>query len=165
MYEALIRYLNSIAGENLDDVKVIKVAPTGKAAYNIKGNTVHSAFQIPAKRWEYCSLDSDRLNTIRSKLRNLKVIIFDEISMVGCGMFNLLNLRLQQILENKMPFGGISLIAVGDVSTSACLRQMLKQLCVQMTITMSTFLMDLFYSEMILSHKLFPGPHMEVLST
>ena len=34
LYEALIRYLNSIAGENPDDVKVVKAAPTGKAAFN-----------------------------------------------------------------------------------------------------------------------------------
>ena len=116
LYEALVRYLNGIAGENPDDVKVLKVAPTGKAAYNIKGNTIHSAFQVPANRgFQYCYLDNDRLNTIRSKLRNLKVIFIDEISMVGNGMFNFLNLRLQQILGTKLPFGGVSLITVGDL--------------------------------------------------
>jgi hypothetical protein len=116
LYEAVIRHLNTIASENPDNVKVLKVAPTGKAAYNIKGNTIHSAFQIPANRgFEYCSLDSDRLNTIRSKLRNLKFIFIDEISMVGSGMFNFLNLRLQQILGTRRPFGGVSLIAVGDL--------------------------------------------------
>ena len=116
LYEALIRYLNSIPGENPDDVKVVKAAPTGKAAFNIKGNTLHSAFKIPANRgFEYCALDSDRLNTIRTQLRNLKVIFKDEISMVGSGMFNLLNLRLQQIMGTKEPFGGVSLITVGDL--------------------------------------------------
>ena len=38
LYEALIRYVNSIAGENPDEINVIKAAPTGKAAVNIKGN-------------------------------------------------------------------------------------------------------------------------------
>ena len=62
LYEALIRYLNSIAGENPDDVKVVKAAPTGKAAFNIKGNTLHSAFKIPANRgFEYCALDSNSM--------------------------------------------------------------------------------------------------------
>ena len=99
MYEALIRFLNSIAGENPDDVKVVKTAPTGKAAFNIKGNTLHAAFKIPANRgFEYCALDSDRLNTIRAKLNKLRVIFINEISMVGSGMFNFLNLRLQQIM-------------------------------------------------------------------
>ena len=114
LYEALIRYLNSVTGENPDDVKVVKSAPTGKAAFNIKGNTLHATFKIPTNRsFEYCALDSDRLNTIRTQLKKLKVIFVDEISMVGSGMFNFLNLRLQQIMGNKKPFGGISLITVG----------------------------------------------------
>ena len=116
LYEALIRYLNSIAGENPDEINVIKAAPTGKAAFNIKGNTLHAAFKIPAnKGFEYCALDSDRLNTIRAKLRKLKVVFIDEISMVGSGMFNFLNLRLQQIMGSKEPFGGITVITVGDL--------------------------------------------------
>ena len=116
LYEALIRYLNSIAGENPDEINVIKAAPTGKAAFNIKGNTLHAAFKIPAnKGFEYCALDSDRLNTIRAKLRKLKVLFIDEISMVGSGMFNFLNQRLQQIMGNKEPFGGITVITVGDL--------------------------------------------------
>lgn len=116
LYEALVRYLNSIVGENPDDVKVVKTAPTGKAAFNIKGNTLHSAFTIPANRgFEYCALDSDRLNTIRTQLKKLNIIFIDEISMVGSGMFNFLNLRLQQIMGTNKPFGGISVITVGDL--------------------------------------------------
>ena len=116
LYEALIRFLNSIAGENPDVVKVVKTAPTGKAAFNIKGNTLHAAFKILANRgFEYCALDSDRLNTIRAKLNKLRVIFIDEISMVGSGMFNFLNFRLQQIMRTNEPFGGISLATVGDL--------------------------------------------------
>ena len=50
-------------------MKVVKTAPTGKAAFNIEGNTLHAAFKIPANRgFEHFALDSDRLNTIRAKL-------------------------------------------------------------------------------------------------
>ena len=116
LYEALIRYLNTLAGENPDEINVIKAAPTGKAAFNIKGNTLHAAFKLPAnKGFEYCALDSDRLDTVRAKLRNLKVLFIDEISMVGSGMINFLNLRLQQIMGSKEPFGGITVITVGDL--------------------------------------------------
>ena len=77
---------------------------------------MYSAFKIPANRgFDYCALDSDRLNTIRTQLTNLKVIFIDEISMVGSSMFNFLNLRLQQIMGTKEPFGGVSLITVGDL--------------------------------------------------
>ena len=93
LYEALIRYLNSQPQNNLDDVSVVKVAPTGKAAFNIRGNTLYSAFKIPANRgFSYCTLDRDRLNTIRSQLHRMKVIFIDEVSMVGSGMFNFLDL-------------------------------------------------------------------------
>ena len=90
----------------------------GKAAFNINGNTLHAAFKIPANRgFEYCALDSDKLNIIRAKLNKLRVIFIDEISMVGSSMFNFLDLRLQQIMETNEPFGhgGISLITVGDL--------------------------------------------------
>ena len=45
----------------------------------------------------------------------MQVIFIDEISMVGSGMFNFLDLRLQQIMGTKEPFGGLSIIAVGDL--------------------------------------------------
>ena len=92
LYEALIRYLNNVTGQNPENVKVVKSAPSGEAAFNIKGNTLHVAFKIPANRgFEYCALDSDRLNTIRTQLQKLKVMFIHEIYMVGSGMFNFLN--------------------------------------------------------------------------
>lgn len=91
LYEALIRYFNSLPGENPDDITVLKLAPTGKAAFNIKGNTIHSGLKVPANRgFQYCVLDADRLNTIRAQLGKLKVLFIDEISMVGNGMFKTL---------------------------------------------------------------------------
>ena len=50
LYETLIKYLNTQPENDPDDISVVKVAPTGKAAFNIRGNTLHSAFKIPANR-------------------------------------------------------------------------------------------------------------------
>jgi len=97
-YQALHRYFNTIPGEIPENMEVLKAAPTGKAAFHIKGNTLYSAFKIPVNR-VHCILDRDRLSTIRTQLRKLQVIFIDEISMVGSGMFNFLNLRLQQITD------------------------------------------------------------------
>ena len=96
---------------------MLKRAPTVKAAFNIKGSTLHSAFKIPANRgFEYCTLDSNRVDTIRSQLNKLvDKYSIDEICMIGSGMFNFLNLRLQQIMGTNNPFGGISIISVGDL--------------------------------------------------
>ena len=84
MYEALIRYLNAQTENDPDDISVVKVTPTGKAAFNIRGNTLHSAFKIPANiGFNYCTLDRDRLNAIRAQLHRMQVVFIDEISMHG----------------------------------------------------------------------------------
>ena len=46
LYYAITNYLDGLVGENPDDTKVLKVALTGKAAYNIGGNTIHSVLQV-----------------------------------------------------------------------------------------------------------------------
>lgn len=56
-----------------------------------------------------------QLDTMRCKYHYIKVIFIDEISMVGSGMFNFINLRLQGIRGCTKPFGGISVVAVGDL--------------------------------------------------
>ena len=60
-------------------------APTGKAVHNIHGMTLRSAFALPVIEFggEIPNLSSDMLNTLRSKLLCLKLIVIDEISMVG----------------------------------------------------------------------------------
>ena len=45
----------------------------------------------------------------------MQVVFIDEISMVGSGMFNFLDLRLQEAMGTKEPFGGLCIIAVGDL--------------------------------------------------
>ena len=58
-------------------------------------------------------------------MNRLKVIFIDEISMVGSGMFKFLNLRLQQIMASKEPFGGIPY----ETSRSAADHLRLLRLC------------------------------------
>jgi len=118
LYQAVIKYLNMRAGDDFNKVRAILLAPTGKAAYNIQGKTIHNTFNIPANQnlKNYKSLDSSRLNTLRAELAALKVIFLDEVSMVGSSMFNLqINKRLQDIMGNKLDFGGVSIAAVGDL--------------------------------------------------
>ena len=56
------------------------------------------------------------MNLTRSvKYRKLKAIIIDEISMVGKRLLNFIHTRLQQLTGTKSDFGGISIIAVGDL--------------------------------------------------
>ena len=116
LYQALTKFYTSEAGENPENVKVLICAPTGKAAYNVGGVTIHSAFNIPAEQgFNFKPLDMQQLASFQTKYKYLKVVFIDEISMVGQKMFNFINLRLQEIMGTTKPFGGISVIAFGDL--------------------------------------------------
>ena len=79
IYQAALKYYNSRAGEDFRRVQILLLAPTGKASYLIKGNTIHSAFGIPVSQSlkNYKPLDSGRLNTMRCELGALKLILLD----------------------------------------------------------------------------------------
>ena len=114
LFQALHRHLCSTEGEDPDDIRILLCAPTGKAAYNINGLTIHNAFQIQPNKGLNQSLSCDVLNTLRMKYRNLSVVMIDEISMVGNKMFSLLDARLKKIKGSNQIFGGVSVIAIGD---------------------------------------------------
>ena len=61
LYEGLVRFMNSLPGAKPDAIKVLLTAPTGKAAFNIRGMTLHSAFALPVTEFngEMPNLSSD----------------------------------------------------------------------------------------------------------
>ena len=116
LYQALLKYFSHKLQNSPDNLHVLLCAPTGKAAHNINGSTIHSAFCIPVGQgFKYKPLDMQQLSSFRTRYMHLKVIFIDEISMVGSGMFNFINLRMQEITGVRTPFGGTSIIAVGDL--------------------------------------------------
>lgn len=101
--------------ENPDSPIVLLVAYTGTAAYNIGGQTIHSALGINKSMGK--SLVEEQANTLRCKLQNLQLLIIDEVSMVSTPMLNLIHSRLQQIKQpssQSAVFGNIHILAVGD---------------------------------------------------
>lgn len=116
LYQGLLKFYSHQLNESPDTFHVLLCAPTGKAAHNINGATIHSSFCIPVGQgFAYKPLDMQQLNTLRTKYMHLKVLIIDEISMVGQNMFNFVNFRLQEIRGCPKPFGGVSVITVGDL--------------------------------------------------
>jgi hypothetical protein len=92
------------------------LAPTGKAAFLVGGNTIHSALHIPANQsLTYRRLDHDSLNTLRTQIENIKLWFIDEISMCGTRLFSFIHQRLQEVHNHNKPFGGSSVIAFGDL--------------------------------------------------
>ena len=87
---------------------VIVTAPTGTAASNVRGQTLHSAFGFNFGNKHY-SLSDKKRDEMRSLLTNLRVLIIDEMSMIKSDMLYQLDLRLRQITQKKNKlFGGIS---------------------------------------------------------
>ncbi|XP_066265421.1 uncharacterized protein [Branchiostoma lanceolatum] len=102
-----------------EDVIVLLTSFTGVAAFNIDGLTLHSAFLLETgnKGHEYRSLGSDKINTLRSRLSKLRLIIIDEISMVGADILVHVHRRLEDIMGgcSDTAFGNVSILAVGDL--------------------------------------------------
>ncbi|XP_078330659.1 uncharacterized protein LOC111107339 [Crassostrea virginica] len=98
-----------------DGVSVVLGAFTGTAAFNIGGNTLHHLFSLPKfMPLPYEPLREQSLSEMRVQLGDLQVLIIDEISMVYKRLLYYVHERLVQIKKCKKPFGGITVIAVGD---------------------------------------------------
>ena len=118
IHQAALKYYNTQAGEDFRRIHVLLLAPTGKAAYLIKGNTIHSALAVPASQSlkNYKPLDSSRLNTLRCELGSLKLVLLDEVSMVGNSVFTIqLNNCLKDLKASNEDFGGVRIITIGDL--------------------------------------------------
>ena len=112
-----IKYLRYLPHVTPSDLLCLTCAPTGTAAFNINGMTIHSAFLIPITMRTYQNLGTDTLNTLRNQLQHLKVVIIDEISMVSSTLLYYIYRRLQEIKgcqNNQSTFGDVTVIAVGD---------------------------------------------------
>ena len=97
---------------------VLLMAPTGVAAINIDGTTINTALAIPVQTGDNVPAMSDQKKTqMRLSLSELKLIIIDEISMVGNITLLHIHQRLKEIFgsSNSQMFAGISVIVVGDM--------------------------------------------------
>ena len=89
-----IKFLKQSGAFEPDDVIVMLTAPTGVAAFNISGMTLHSALLLGTSKYTgFQPLGHDKPN---SKLSNLALIIIDEVSMVGSSMLLEIHKRLQR---------------------------------------------------------------------
>jgi ATP-dependent DNA helicase PIF1 len=100
-----------------DMVTVLKLAPTGMAAFNIGGSTPHSALRIPINAgWRCDALPMKTCMELQMRLLNVRMLIIDEVSMMGIRMLSWVEKRLRQILNRPEElFGGAHVILVGDL--------------------------------------------------
>ena len=95
------------------ELKKIIVAPTGVAALNIGGSTINSAFRIGFDTIPQITKSKDP--RFRKLLKNLELLIIDEISMVRAPMLDAISQSLQIHRNSTEPFGGVNILACGDL--------------------------------------------------
>ena len=101
-------------GDDINCQYLIRAAPTGMAAANIDGSTLHSAFKLNFGN-SYISLSDKNRDLFRNIYRNLKIVIIDEFSMMKSDQLYQIHQRLCEIKENNQPFGNCSMILFGDL--------------------------------------------------
>lgn len=104
--------------------RMVVVAPTGVAAINAEGVTIHSFFQLPfgpqlpekafsggANQYAIQKLNRNKIKIIRS----LDMLVIDEISMVRADVLDAVDGILRRVRRSSRPFGGVQLLMIGDV--------------------------------------------------
>ncbi|MEO0465038.1 MAG: AAA family ATPase, partial [Pseudomonadota bacterium] len=92
--------------------RAVVLAPTGVAAVNVGGQTLHSFFKFPPRLLE--PGDIRRLRSTRL-IRAVETVIIDEISMVRADMLDAIDASLKLNRKSKRPFGGVRVILSGDL--------------------------------------------------
>lgn len=98
--------------------RMIVVAPTGVAAINANGVTIHSFFQLPLSPFVPESTVKPRFEYSKQKrqiMRTLDLLIIDEISMVRADILDAIDSILRRFREHNKPFGGVQLLMIGDL--------------------------------------------------
>ncbi len=112
----------------------VVVAPTGIAALNAGGVTIHSMFQLPFGAFipddSASPLFGDQLkvesrtsllrhfrmsSTRKAVLRNMELLVIDEVSMLRADLLDAVDFMLQRIRRRSRPFGGVQVLFIGDL--------------------------------------------------
>ena len=92
--------------------KTVVLAPTGVAALNVNGQTIHSFFRFPAKPLHRTEIKRLRYRKLYEKI---EVIIIDEVSMVRADLLENIDVFLRLNRNINEPFGGVQMVFFGDL--------------------------------------------------
>ena len=102
-----------------DSLTCAVAAPTGLAAFNVGGVTIHRLFQLPIEHEGqtagYWSLPKASQKIMRTTFQHVKLFIFDEVSMLSSLNLAYLHLRLEEVFGTDNWFGSVNILFVGDL--------------------------------------------------
>lgn len=107
--------------KELSPKRMIVVAPTGIAAINAHGMTIHSFFQLPLAPFIPETTFNAQQNHYRfSKqktdiIRSIDLLVIDEISMVRADLLDAIDSVLRRYRKKNEPFGGVQMLLIGDL--------------------------------------------------
>ena len=105
--------------------RIIVVAPTGIAAINAEGATIHSFFQlsfapfIPDAQYKTKEQQYRFSKQKIQVIQNIDTLIIDEISMVRADLLDAVDSVLRRFRKNQQPFGGVQMVMIGDLGQLA----------------------------------------------
>ena len=97
----------------------IVVAPTGVAAINAGGVTIHSFFQLPFSPYVPGAKVESKFDFSKEKrkiIASIDLLIIDEISMVRADLLDAIDAVLRRFRDHNLPFGGVQLLLIGDLA-------------------------------------------------
>ncbi|XP_059076335.1 uncharacterized protein LOC131875721 [Cryptomeria japonica] len=105
---------NELEGDTPYRHQILALAPTGIAAFNINATPIHSALKIPIK--DMHPLQGQALTVLQEDMKYVRYILIDEMSFIGPKLLLRIDMRLHEAFPNRqhLPFGGISIILIGD---------------------------------------------------
>lgn len=100
--------------------RIVVAAPTGVAAINANGVTLHSLFQLPFAPFipgtPFSKFETKKFSKNKIKLiRAIDILIIDEISMVRADVLDAIDVVLRRFRNRNVPFGGVQLLMIGDL--------------------------------------------------
>jgi len=116
IYQTLIRIYNEHYNTDPLKPKGLILAYTGKAAYNAGGLTINSALLMPFNKSSFTPLSNDVLDNLTKLYEELKLVLIDEVSLIGSCFLYHIDDRLRKIkhIQTKY-FGNIDIIFCGDL--------------------------------------------------
>jgi hypothetical protein len=107
--------LQELAQQSGNSNPVVRAAPTGVAAFNIVGRTLHSLFRLPVKQ-KKSDLSTASLQSLQALFQDVRFVIIDEKSMIDLKILSIIDDRLRLIFPDKadQAFGGLNVLLCGD---------------------------------------------------